>query len=94
MLSAGPKDLLELCLDMNLLHDGRLDPCDWCGESNCRIGANGDHASYRCKSKNCRCSKSVLSHDNDLFNKKMFRRLEAPGEVLAGPWPLAVSASY
>ena len=70
ILSAGPKDLLELCLDMNLLHDGRLDPCDWCGESNWRIEAKGDHASYRCKSKNCRCSKSVLSHDNDLFNKK------------------------
>ena len=30
-----------------------------------------DHAAYRCKTKDCRSSKSVLSHDLDLFNKKL-----------------------
>ncbi|CAE7176786.1 unnamed protein product [Symbiodinium pilosum] len=59
-----------MCLELDLLQDGRLDACDWCGESQWRIEAKRDHASYRCKTKNCRCSKSALSNDHDLFNKK------------------------
>ncbi|CAE7212489.1 timm16 [Symbiodinium natans] len=56
------------------MHDGRLDPCEWCEETNWRIEGKGDHASYRCKTKNCRCSKSALTHDADLFNGKLALR--------------------
>ncbi|CAE7254105.1 timm16 [Symbiodinium natans] len=63
-----------MCVDLDLMHDGRLDPCEWCEETNWRIEGKGDHASYRCKTKNCRCSKSALTHDADLFNKKLALR--------------------
>ena len=31
ILSAGTKELLEMCLELHLLQDGRLDACDWWG---------------------------------------------------------------
>ena len=42
----------------------------WSEKTNWRIESKKDHAAYRCKTKDCRSSKSVLSHDLDLFNKK------------------------
>ena len=74
ILCSTPAELLEMCVDLGLMHDGRLDPCEWCEETNWRIEGKGDHASYRCKTKNCRCSKSALTHDADLFNKKLALR--------------------
>ena len=35
-----------MCVDLGLMHDGRLDPCEWCEETNWRIEGKGDHASY------------------------------------------------
>ena len=29
-----PAELLEMCVDLGLLHDGRLDPCKWCESTN------------------------------------------------------------
>ena len=53
---------------------GWLEPCEWCEKTNWRSESKKDHAAYRCKTKDCGSSKSVLSQDLDLFNKKLALR--------------------
>ena len=74
ILASNPAEIVEICLEVGILKDGRLDPCEWCEKTNWRIESKKDHAAYRCKTKDCRSSKSVLSHDLDLFNKKLALR--------------------
>eukprot|EP00439_Symbiodinium_sp_Y106_P007565 s7098_g1.t1 len=54
ILASNPAEIVEICLEVGILKDGRLDPCEWCEKTNWRI------ESKRCKTKDCRSSKSVV----------------------------------
>ena len=57
ILASRPAEIVEICLELGIMRDGQFNACEWSETTIGRIESKKDHASYRCKAKDCGCSK-------------------------------------